>query len=234
VTSSRGNANVPKSRKGKPAEPARRSGDPPHEVRGFHELGQRVLARAAEGNSSVSTAARAIAQEERGSLDRGKAAAFAAHFPANELDRLCAFRSPEGHLLSVNHVRRVLPIKSGKRQLKLLELAAKKGWTADRLARVVPPRAIHDEAETPGPKLKYPKNLLDAFGDVYRWSEQWLKRYQGKWRQEVAWPIKSRYGVSDSKDLAEMIEKTKMTLGSALALFENRTGVHNVAGSIRK
>ena len=89
----------------KPVEPAAQ------QIRQFHELGKLVLTRADTDHISILAAAEVIALGQGISYDRSlKAARFASLFDEkglDRLDRLCEF-----YLLTINHIRRVLRVKS--------------------------------------------------------------------------------------------------------------------------
>jgi uncharacterized coiled-coil protein SlyX len=126
-------------------------------------------------------------------------------------------RTPEGKPLSVNHVRRVLPVKDPKRRRELLELAAGKGWSVSRLGREVslarPAASKPDPGQKrPGPEVKPPGDLADALAEITRWGEEWLTRYDSVWVLDKHWPPSLGLGDKTPHELAEMVLEVRGSL----------------------
>ena len=219
-----------RSRKGPKATPQRAT---PAEraaavIRGFHELGRRVQVLAAEPDSDVTTVARTLEDEEGISFDRcKKAARFAEEFTDRELDRLCAFcLTPGNYPLSVNHIRFVLGVADRATRMRLLKQAAEGGWTAGRLDQKV--RALTGEKSgSGGPRLAPPGDLMDALEQVIKHSDEWLKRHDGIWSRDSAWPPVVGLGTAAPEDLRVRLQEARervKRLREGAAKLEERLG----------
>jgi hypothetical protein len=183
--------------------------DPAAEIRGFHALGKLVLARAARDGSSISSAAREVAEAKGASCDRARTAArFAGLFDEIALDRLCALR---GMPLTVDHVRKVLRLKGRAVRRKWLERAAKEHWPAGRLDRELR-RALGGAAGKGGPRLKPTDDPAEALEQVLSWTEGWLLRYEKLWQDDHAWPVGAGPYDTDQAELITQLRQAKKRL----------------------
>ena len=208
----RGIANVPKPKQHRSDDLTVRRRGQAGEIAEFYNLGIRVLEGVAKDAPNVAAAARAVAEKEVGvGFDRAeKAASFARLYRRSPPFWLFKLKTPAGKPLSVNHVRRIQSVRNLKQRKELLERAAERGWSAERLAHeIVPSGKIAGHraplAERAGPKAKRPADLTDALVKVSRWAEEWLMRYDRVWAQEDAWPPAIGHGEKNSADLAEMV-----------------------------
>ena len=203
-----------KARKGaKPATPQRatRAERAAAEIRAFHELGVRVRTLAAKPDSDVTAAAQELeAEDEELGFDRcRKAAQFAEKFTEHEVKRLrelCI--APGNYPLSVNHIRYVLGIKDRATRMRLLKQAAEGGWPAGRLGREV--RALTGgKVGSGGPRLAPPGDLLDALEQVIKHSDEWLKRHDGVWCHDSAWPPVVGLGTAAPDNLRRQLKEAR-------------------------
>jgi hypothetical protein len=193
------------------------------EIQRFHALGRRVHDRAEADRIPLDAAARRVSTEEGLGLDAArKAARFAGLFDDHARDRVCLLCRIGRRPLSVNHVRRILKLKKGSDRLKWLKLAAKNGWTADRLELAMRLGEATEKGGAGGPRIGKPYDLHNALLDVIDHSREWKKRYEGVWRKDEAWP--PILGVC-SMDL----EASRVRLTQTIALLE---GLRDCATSL--
>jgi hypothetical protein len=156
-----------------------------HQIRQFHALGKLVLARAVTNDKTIVVAAQFLASEQGVSYDRAiKAARFARLFDdrsLERLDRLC-----EIYPLTINHIRRVLRVKSKTARHQWLKRAADGRWQPDRLQREIR-LATGDRPGAGGPQIRMPSDPLETIEQVTRRTEDWLKRYNVGWNVDVTW-----------------------------------------------
>ena len=149
-----------------------RDDQPEHEIQRFHELGCRVLEKAAKDRSDVAAAACAVGELEGVSVDRArKAALFARRFPSRSLGWLCRLKSPDGTPLSVNHVRRILKVKNLGEWRSWFERAAKGGWSANRLNREIRQSVTTAPGLGADRRSKNPETCTKLLDQLSEWTE---------------------------------------------------------------
>jgi hypothetical protein len=155
------------------------------QIRQFHALGKRVLARAVTDGKTIVVAAQFLASEQGVSFDRAlKAARFARLFDERSLERLD--KLCEIYPLTINHIRRVLRVKSKTARYQWLKRAANGRWHPDRLQREIR-LASGDRHGAGGPQIRMPSDPLETIEQLNRRTEDWLKRYDAGWNVDVTW-----------------------------------------------
>jgi hypothetical protein len=160
------------SRQGDPVPPKLQPDQAVQQIRAFHELGRRVLDQAGRDKVANDRAARFVSQEEDGQLDNAlKAHRFARKFGKRALNELCNLcRVPGNTPLRVEHIRRASRTGTSSEMLRWLGRAAQAGWTAQQLDSEIK-QELGDPSRPSGPRIKRPKNLLDALNQVERSSD---------------------------------------------------------------
>jgi hypothetical protein len=178
------------------------------QIRQFHALGKQVLARAVTNDNTILVAAQFLASEQGVSYDRAiKAARFARLFDdrsLERLDRLC-----EIYPLTINHIRRVLRVKSKTARHQWLKRAADGRWRPDRLQREIR-LASGDRAGAGGPQIRMPSDPLETIEQLNRRTEDWLKRYNVGWNVDVTWS--GMANIADPENLAQRLAEGRQLL----------------------
>jgi hypothetical protein len=147
-------------------------------VREFHSLGRQAL-QAAPLEREKKHHAGVIKQFARPGVSVPtvyKARQFAATYSDEELDQLCARRSPAGKPLGIGHVYELILIRKAKLRLQFEERAALEGWSARRLRteRLLACGASA-KASKAGRKPKLPERMPEFLQQLSQRTEQWLR-----------------------------------------------------------
>ena len=108
-----------------------------------------------------------------------KSIAFANSCDDAEVQRICDLQTPNQQGLSFSHVRRVLSIKDKKKQIALLEQAAREGWS-DRMLSTAAKEitsGISKGGRGPGNTHSTSAALLE----LHKQSQQWLRNAELAW-----------------------------------------------------
>jgi hypothetical protein len=140
-----------------------------------------------------------------------KAQQFARKCNQRALNGVCNLCRASGNTpLRVDHIRRALRAGNGVTMLAWLAQAAREGWTSDQLDNQIK-REKGGRPSRAGPRIRGPKNLLEALDQVERYSNEWLKRYDQLWGQEACWLMLPREP-GDSR-AAERLKAVREELG---------------------
>lgn len=103
-----------------------------------------------------------------------RARKFAREFTAEQLDRLCGLRRPNGLPLQWNHVVYLLTVENPAERLQWAEKAAKLGWTAPVLHGHI--KASRGARVGHGRTIQLPRTLEEGLEQLARDADLWIKR----------------------------------------------------------
>ena len=151
------------------------------QLRAYHALGRKVLARIKDGPLDAATLRQLDEETGYGFDNIRKARLFARVYTEEQLDELCALRTPRGMPLPWRHVQQLLMVPPGEGRDALQRKAAERGWGLEELAAAIPGKVRRGQTRREGgrPFLR-PRTVADGLRRIARHGDEWLRRYGSK------------------------------------------------------
>ena len=204
------------------------------QLRAYHALGRKVLARIKEGPLDAATL-RALDEETGYGLDNiRKARLFARVYTVEQLDELCALRTPGGMPLPWRYVQQLLMVPPGEVRDALQRKAAKRGWGLEELAAAIPGKVRRKQTRCKGgrPFLR-PRTVADGLRRIARHGDEWLRRYGSRaWSGDdwlggkagAAGPGGLKARLAEAREVLRQVRESVIELEARLKRFEAEMG----------
>lgn len=167
----------------------RRDKEAEAQLRSYHALGRKELARIEDGMLDAATL-RELHQETGYGLDSiRRARVFARVDTEEQLDDWCALRTSAGVPLSRKHVRQLM-LPPGEGREVSQRKTAKGGWGPEGLVEAIPMRVRRRQTRREGGRpFLGPRTVADGLRRIVRHGDEWLRRHESK-----AWVGEDRLG----------------------------------------
>ncbi len=204
------------------------------QLRAYHALGRKVLARIKDGPLDVATL-RELDEETGHGLDNlRKARVFARVYTEGQLDELCALRTPRGMPLPWRHVQQLLKLPPGEKRDALQRKAAERGWSLEELSAAITKKARSRQTRSDGgrPFLR-PRTVADGLRRIVRHGDEWMRRYGSRaWSGDdwlrgkvgAAGPGGLKARLAEAREALREVRQSVVELEARLNRFEAEMG----------
>jgi len=204
------------------------------QLRAYHALGREVLARIEGGKLDAATLRRLDEETGYGLDNIRKARVFARVYSKEQLDDLCALRTPSGMPLPWRLVRQLLMLPPGETRDALQRKAAERGWGLDELAAAIPRKQrLRQTRREGGRPFVRPGTVADGLRRIARHGDEWLRRYGSRaWSGEdwlrgkvgAAGPGGLKARLAEAREALREVRQSVVELEARLNRFEAEMG----------
>ena len=209
------------------------------QLRAYHALGRKVLARIKEGKLDAATL-RALDEETGYGFDNiRKARLFARVYTVKQLDELCALRTPRGMPLPWRYVQQLLMVTPGEVRDALQRKAAERGWGLEELDAAIPRKVRRGQTPREGGRpFVRPRTVADGLRRIARHGDEWLRRYGSKAWAGDDWlrgkvgerPVGLKARLAEAREVLREVRGAVAELEARLKRFEAERGEGRPAG----
>jgi len=210
------------------------------QLRAYHALGREVLARIEGGKLDAATLRQLDAETGYGLDNIRKARVFARVYSKEQLDDLCALRTPSGMPLPWRLVRQLLMLPPGETRDALQRKAAERGWGLDELAAAIPRKQrLRQTRREGGRPFVRPGTVADGLRRIARHGDEWLRRYGSRaWSGDdwlggkpgAAGPGGLKARLAEAREVLREVREAAAELEGKLKKFEAEMGDGRPAG----
>ena len=204
------------------------------QLRAYHALGREVLARIEGGKLDAATLRRLDEETGYGLDNVRKARVFARVYSKEQLDDLCALRTPSGMPLPWRLVRQLLMLPPGETRDALQRKAAERGWGLDELAAAIPRKQrLRQTRREGGRPFVRPGTVSDGLRRIARHGDEWLRRYGSRAWSGEDW-LRGKVGaagrgglkarLAEAREALREVRESVVELEARLNRFEAEMG----------